>query len=153
MNKTNKEIPVENLRASDPGYDEAFGPFNPHAIDRFVPIEEVTAEDTPLRFVAGIAEDPQELMDRLLHQDPSEPLGLGETRESVIKDLGPLIIVDDEYEPNCGPARIAVRNFGVEEFTPVSPGMVAVTARKFDKSIGRFRSVQYVVPVTVTLKQ
>lgn len=155
------ETPAENLFGSDPGHDEARGPSNPHHFifgeDRYVPIDEVPRrEDGLIDFavlncfaMAGV-EDPEDREDRLFHQDPSEPLGPGETVGSVKAsrmDL-PFITVDPDYEPICD-TKAAVRNFGIDEFTPIVAGVVVVSIKKFDKKAHRFMRTNSAVPIAI----
>lgn len=149
------DAPADNIFESDPGYDEAYGPRNPHHFllgeNTFVPIDDVSEEDAPNRFVIAAAEDAQDRENRLFYQDPNEPLGRGETEADVRAALEaerPYIYFRGPM-PICSVAPIAARRFKVEEVLSAKAGVVKVAIRKFDKTKKRFIRTETSVVVAV----
>ncbi len=100
---------------------------------------------------AQVMEDPETYLDRILTQDPNDPLGPGETEKSVRESMGfsMLATVDPDYEPNCGPAKVAARLFTSEDVLPAKDETVTVSARTLDKTAHRYRMTSFVVAVHV----
>lgn len=133
---------LENLFSSNPDYDEASGPPRD---DRFIPIEDFYFDDWD-------EDDEADYWDRILFQDPDEPLGPGETLAMVREEArygGVRVSVAPGYQPVCGPQKTAIRNFTEAELKPVQTGVVPVTVKKFDRKAKRFVRTPSSVLVTV----
>lgn len=138
-----EDFGFDNLFSSNPAYDEARGPGAPDG-DRFVPIEEF--------YELWDEDDEEDYWNRILHQDPDEPLAPGETRESVLasmQDTRLLIRVPVDYEPPLLPPHAAFMKIKPGEIKPVTMGVVKVAGKKFDKTAKRFVKAQTAVSVTV----
>ncbi|MCR4333824.1 MAG: hypothetical protein NUV60_02315 [Patescibacteria group bacterium] len=124
----------------DRHYDEAIGPPKD---DRFIPVDELDCGE-------WTEEDEREYWDRVLLQNPDEPLGPGETRTSVLEDMryeGMRIVAEPGYQANLGPAKVAVRRFGQKDFQPAKAGIATISVRKFDRKTKRWVKAQASVRV------
>lgn len=117
-----EDFGFDNLFSSNPAYDEASGP---ERDDRYFDVDEFGDEE-------WTEEDEEEYWNRLLFQDPNEPLGPGETKASVLasmRDTRLLITVPVGYQPPLCPVQKAIRKF---KCAPARTEVVTVT--KFDKA-------------------
>lgn len=133
---------LANLFSSNPDYDEASGP---ERDDRYYLVDEFSDGE-------WTEEDEEDYWDRLMFQDPDEPFGPGETAASVrasMMDTRPLITVDLDFMPICGPAPMAAHYFDEKELQPAKPGTVSIGIKKFDRQAKRMVRAQTSVAVTV----
>jgi len=135
---------LDNLFDSNPDYDEASGPPR----DEHYFLVEEFSEDWD-------EDDEKDYQDRILFQDPDEPLGPGETRDSVIRDIQSLathITVDPDYEPNCGPAKVAVRYFNGADTLPAVDELVIMPITVFNqKSMRDKKAKRWIMILSTTV--